>query len=199
MASKVFFSNFRLVSLKKLLGNSRGWNLFRISERRNFCLNLTVVKGRRWLVAVQNTRSLVAALITKDTTVKRNLSKNQITQPITTAFTFRKDYFPEFFPTLSISIFDSLHHCNQIKIRALFGKMWSLFRTQWCRNRGGKGDIWPSQYLADQLTLFQPGRADDPHLSLLSPPPGPPSFSPSGITGTREMSENLGSFGNDMW
>ena len=142
MASQVFFSNFRLVSLKKLPGNSRGWNLFRISERRNFCLNLTVVKGRRWLVAVQNTRWLVAALITKDTTVKRNLSKNKITQPFTTAFTFRKDYFHEFFPTLSISIFDSLHaahlhHCSQIKIREFFGeniaksrKIWALFSAR---------------------------------------------------------------------
>ena len=26
------------------------------------------------------------------------------------------------------------------------------------------------QYLADQLTLFQPGRADYPHLLLLAPP-----------------------------
>ena len=30
---------------------------------------------------------------------------------------------------------------------------------QWCRNRGGGG----------QLTLFQPGRADYPHLLLLTP------------------------------
>ena len=41
---------------------------------------------------------------------------------------------------------------------------------QWCRNRGGQGGHWPPQYLADQLTLFQPGRADYPHLMLLAPP-----------------------------
>ena len=41
---------------------------------------------------------------------------------------------------------------------------------QWCRNRGGQGGHWPPQYLADQLTLFQPGRADYPHLLLLAPP-----------------------------
>ena len=34
------------------------------------------------------------------------------------------------------------------------------------------------QYLADQLTLFQPGRADYPHQLLLDPQ----CFSPSGIT-----------------
>ena len=40
---------------------------------------------------------------------------------------------------------------------------------QWCRNRGGQGGHWPPQYLADQLTLFEPGRADYPHLLLLAP------------------------------
>ena len=35
---------------------------------------------------------------------------------------------------------------------------------QWCRNRGARG----AQYLADQLTLFKPGRADYPHLLLLA-------------------------------
>ena len=35
---------------------------------------------------------------------------------------------------------------------------------------GGQGGHWPPQYLADQLALFQPGRADYPHLSLLAPP-----------------------------
>ena len=28
----------------------------------------------------------------------------------------------------------------------------------------GPGGHWPPQYLADQLTLIQPGRADYPHL-----------------------------------
>jgi hypothetical protein len=37
----------------------------------------------------------------------------------------------------------------------------------------------PPQYLADQLTLFQPERADYPHLLLLAPSQ---CFSPSGIT-----------------
>ena len=35
---------------------------------------------------------------------------------------------------------------------------------------GGPGGPWPPQYLADQLTLFQSGRADYPHLILLAPP-----------------------------
>ena len=34
---------------------------------------------------------------------------------------------------------------------------------------GGQGGHWPLQYLADQLTLFQPGRADYPHLLQLAP------------------------------
>ena len=34
---------------------------------------------------------------------------------------------------------------------------------------GGRGaTVPPPQYLADQLTLFQPGRADYPHLLLLA-------------------------------
>ena len=35
---------------------------------------------------------------------------------------------------------------------------------------GGPGGPLAPQYLADQLTLFQPGRADYPHLLLLAPP-----------------------------
>ena len=50
--------------------------------------------------------------------------------------------------------------------------------SQWCRNRGGQGGHWPPQYFADQLTLFEPGRAEYPHLLLLAPQ----CFSPSGIT-----------------
>ena len=34
---------------------------------------------------------------------------------------------------------------------------------------GGPGGHWPPQYFADQLTLFEPGRADYPHLLLLAP------------------------------
>ena len=45
----------------------------------------------------------------------------------------------------------------------------SVWHLQWCRNRGGQGGHWPPQYLADQLTLFEPGRADYPHLLLLAP------------------------------
>ena len=52
------------------------------------------------------------------------------------------------------------------------------FFKQWCRNRGGQGGHWPPQYFADQLTLFELGRADYPHLLLLAPQ----CFSPSGIT-----------------
>ena len=42
----------------------------------------------------------------------------------------------------------------------------------------GIGGPLAPQYLADQLTLFQPGRADYPHLLLLAPQ----CFSPSGTT-----------------
>ena len=35
---------------------------------------------------------------------------------------------------------------------------------------GGARGATGAQYLADQLTLFQPGRADYPHLLLLAPP-----------------------------
>ena len=45
----------------------------------------------------------------------------------------------------------------------------STYDMQWCRNWGAGGPLAP-QYLADQLTQFQPGRADYPHLSLLAPP-----------------------------
>ena len=36
---------------------------------------------------------------------------------------------------------------------------------------GGQGQEgqWPPQYMPDQLTLFEPGRADYPHLLLLAP------------------------------
>ena len=43
---------------------------------------------------------------------------------------------------------------------------------------GGAGGPVAPQYMPDQLTLFEPGRADYPHLLLLAPQ----SFSPSGIT-----------------
>ena len=46
------------------------------------------------------------------------------------------------------------------------------------KHSGGRGHWFP-QYFADQLTLFEPGRADYPHLSLLAPPQ---CFSSSGIT-----------------
>ena len=36
--------------------------------------------------------------------------------------------------------------------------------------RGARGATAPPQYLADQWTLLQPGRADYPHLLLLEPP-----------------------------
>ena len=45
---------------------------------------------------------------------------------------------------------------------------------------GGHGGHWPSQYLADQLTLFQPGEGRLSPLLLLTPT----IFSPSGITVT---------------
>ena len=41
-----------------------------------------------------------------------------------------------------------------------------------CRNRiqGSQGGHWPPKYLADQLTLFQPGEGRLSHLLLLPPP-----------------------------
>ena len=46
---------------------------------------------------------------------------------------------------------------------------------------GGQGGQWPPQYFADQLTLFEPGRADyPPHYYW--PPPPLQCFSLSGIT-----------------
>ena len=42
----------------------------------------------------------------------------------------------------------------------------------------GATSHWPSQYFADQLTLFEPGRADYPQLLLLAPQ----CFAPSGTT-----------------
>ena len=41
---------------------------------------------------------------------------------------------------------------------------------QWCRNRGDQGGHRYPPYLADQLTLFQPGRAYYPHLLILATP-----------------------------
>ena len=55
---------------------------------------------------------------------------------------------------------------------------------------GGPGGPLASQYLADQLTLFQPGRADYPHLLLLAPQ----NFSPSGITDHYYLPLVLGSY-----
>ena len=51
-------------------------------------------------------------------------------------------------------------------------QLYLIIYIQWCRNRGGggQGGPWPPQYFADQLTLFEPGRADYPHLLLLAPP-----------------------------
>ena len=44
-----------------------------------------------------------------------------------------------------------------------------LYIMQWCRNREGQGGHWPSQYLAYQLTLFQPGEGRLSPLLLLIP------------------------------
>ena len=47
----------------------------------------------------------------------------------------------------------------------------SLSFYQWCRNRKGQEGNWPPpQYLADQLTLFQPWGADSAHPLLVAPP-----------------------------
>ena len=48
-----------------------------------------------------------------------------------------------------------------IKTQDLGWFFWSRIKNhhskiQWCRNKGGRGSLAP-QYLADQLTLFQPG------------------------------------------
>ena len=51
---------------------------------------------------------------------------------------------------------------------------WKLQAQTWAvmPEPGGPGHWghWPPQYLADQLTLFEPGRADYPHLLLLASP-----------------------------
>ena len=50
----------------------------------------------------------------------------------------------------------------------------------WCRNRGARGATLAPQYLADQLTLFQPGECRlSPHTYYYW---HPQIFSPSGIT-----------------
>ena len=55
--------------------------------------------------------------------------------------------------------------------RPRWESLWRTNELQWCRNRGGQGGHWlPPPYLADQLTLFQPGRADYLHLLPLAPP-----------------------------
>ena len=43
-------------------------------------------------------------------------------------------------------------------------------RLQSCRKRGGQGGTCPPHFLADQLTLSQPGGAHYPHLVLRAPP-----------------------------
>ena len=53
---------------------------------------------------------------------------------------------------------------------------------------GGPGG--PPQYLADQLTLFQPGRADYPHLLLLAPPMSYLTY--GGIQCLRRQEEKVG-------
>ena len=50
----------------------------------------------------------------------------------------------------------------------------------------GPGGPLAPQYLAYQLTLFQLGRADYPHLLPLAPQ----RFSPSGITGVEVANDN---------
>ena len=50
------------------------------------------------------------------------------------------------------------------------GPQYAVNYYQWCRNWGSQGGHWPPQYFSDQLTLFEPGRADYPHLLLLAPP-----------------------------
>ena len=42
--------------------------------------------------------------------------------------------------------------------------------TYLCSGAGTGGATGPPQYLADQLILFQPGRAEYPHQLLLAPP-----------------------------
>ena len=51
-------------------------------------------------------------------------------------------------------------------------------------------DAGTGTYFVDHLTLFEPGRADFPHLLLLDPQ----CFSPSGITGYGEKLNYAGLF-----
>ena len=55
-------------------------------------------------------------------------------------------------------------------------QLWHWNTVQWCRNWGGQGGHWPPQYLAHQLTLFQPGIIPTYYYWH------PQCFSPSGIT-----------------
>ena len=56
--------------------------------------------------------------------------------------------------------------------------------------KGGSGATAPLQYLADQVTLFQPGEGRLSLLLLLAPPK---KNSPSGITGSSDILRVLNS------
>ena len=84
-----------------------------------------------------------------------------------------------FMSALRNFIFFSATYCNQSwscvskYVQRLRKKRKYFNKSQLCRNQGGgaRGATGPPpQYLADKLTLFQPGRADYPHLLLLAPP-----------------------------
>ena len=58
-------------------------------------------------------------------------------------------------------------------IRVFFALVFSSkmqFATYISQKCNHISSVWPPQYLADQLTLLQPGRADYPHLLLQAPP-----------------------------
>ena len=70
------------------------------------------------------------------------------------------------------------------RIRVFIHYQWLLISSD-AGTEGARRATAPPQYLADQLTLFEPGRADYTHLLLLL---APPNFSPSGITAKYNVS-----------
>ena len=81
---------------------------------------------------------------------------------------------------LSLSLFlFNFHFITHLSMNGMYRSLtfeWNFPKAictyQWCRNWGGQGGHWPPQYLADQLTLFQPG------VGRLCPPLplAPPKF-----------------------
>ena len=70
---------------------------------------------------------------------------------------------------LCYSLFESAKSFWKISI-LLIGDPSTVLVKQWCWNWRGGGALPRPKYLADQLTLLQPGGADSAHPLLLAPP-----------------------------